>query len=111
MFRENYHNMRASCSKFFTISLFSGLCILPAIAVEIYCGKSEYGLPALEDCTSLLDDFANSQDTSVRVFDEEQLRADAEGSWPGLQCIFGTAMIRQAVQIPRVFTRSECYGK
>ncbi len=73
---------------------------------EYYCGHSTYGSPDIKDCSDLLNEFANYQDTTPRVFDEEQLQHNQQGSWPGLQGKVGATQIERAVQMPRIYTRS-----
>ena len=71
-----------------------------------YCGEQIYGLPDIADCHPLLESFANYQDNVHRVFDEEQLRVDADGSWPGVIGIVGASHLVWVVQVPRYFTLS-----
>lgn len=66
------------------------------------CNINPYGAPDFGDCAYLLERFANSQDSKLRIFDEEQLRADRDGSWPGIVNPFGEAV----VQVPRFWSRS-----
>ena len=74
---------------------------------ECYCfdDQSEKSAPRLEDCVSLLNNFAQSGDRRSRVFDEEQMRAEEDGSWPGLEDV-GAAQLPFSIQVPRVFSRS-----
>lgn len=78
---------------------------------EYYCGWETYGSPRIQDCRPLLESFANYQDNSIRFFDEEQLRADKSGSWPGATSILGPMQLSQAIQVPRYYTLSmgPCY--
>ena len=73
---------------------------------EYHCGRQTYGSPDIVDCHPLLESFANYQDNVQRVFDEEQMRADGKGSWPGLIGIVGADHLNQAVQVPRYYTLS-----
>ena len=73
---------------------------------EYHCGRQTYGSPDIVDCHPLLESFANYQDNVQRVFDEEQMRADGNGSWPGLIGIVGALHLNQAVQMPRYYTLS-----
>ena len=72
---------------------------------QLHCFNGEDGAPALEDCTSLVNDFASSQDGLNRIWDEEQLRRDKTESWGGLSQV-GAQQLGNAVQLPRVFSRS-----
>ena len=75
-------------------------------SAEYHCGRQTYGSPDIVDCHPLLESFANHQDNVQRVFDEEQMRADRKGSWPGLIGIVGADHLNQAVQVPRYYTLS-----
>lgn len=66
------------------------------------CNISPYGEPDSYDCHLLAQAFADGQDDRLRVFDEEQLRGDDYGNWPGIRNPFQTG----AVQIPRLWSRS-----
>ena len=74
-------------------------------AEQLHCFNGDEGAPALEDCTSLLNDFANSQDGFNRIWDEEQLRRDGNENWGGMPEV-GAQQLGNAVQLPRVFSRS-----
>ena len=74
-----------------------------AVAYETpVCNINPYGAPEFEDCAHLLAIFTNSQDVTLRIFDEEQLRADRDGSWPGIVNPFSEGV----VQVPRFWTKS-----
>ena len=75
-------------------------------AEEYYCGKNNYGSPNIVDCHPLLESFAIHQDNVERVFDEEQMRVDDKGSWPGVIGIVGAAHLSWVVQVPRYYTLS-----
>ena len=75
-------------------------------AEEYHCGRQTYGSPNIVDCHPLLESFANHQDNVHRVFDEEQMRVDEKGSWPGVIGIVGTAHLSWIVQVPRFYTLS-----
>ena len=66
------------------------------------CNIYPYGAPDFNDCAYLLERFTNSQDTQLRIFDEEQLRADQDGAWPGIVNPFR----ERVVQIPRFWSKS-----
>ena len=66
------------------------------------CNTEPYGTPDSYDCFNLLLGFANGHDAQLRVFDEEQLRADESGAWPGIVNPFKTSV----VQVPRFWSRS-----
>ena len=71
---------------------------------EEYCFTDDNSPPDLGDCWSLLNDFANPDDSTNRIFDEEQLR-ELNGAWPGLAR--PQQQLLDAIQLPRVFSRSE----
>ena len=73
-------------------------------AGEYFCGRSTYGFPNIVDCHPLLESFANYQDNILRVFDEEQMRVNEQGSWPGVTGIVGAAHLDRVVQVPRYYT-------
>lgn len=75
-------------------------------AEEYYCGQNNYGSPNIVDCHPLLESFAIHQDNVQRVFDEEQMRVDDKGSWPGVIGIVGAAHLSWVVQVPRYYTLS-----
>lgn len=66
------------------------------------CNTNPYGRLDGYDCSNLLQEFADAADDQLRIFDEEQLRADNSGSWPGIRNPFRTSV----VQIPRFWSRS-----
>ncbi len=76
------------------------------IAWDCFCGRQTYGLPNIVDCHPLLESFANHQDNFLRIFDEEELRVDQKGSWPGVVGIVGAAHLDRVVQVPRYYTLS-----
>ncbi|KAL9103517.1 MAG: hypothetical protein Q9163_001435 [Psora crenata] len=82
--------------------------VIDGTVARTFCDTSYYGLPSIGDCVGLLNDFVNKVDQATRVYDEEQLRTNDRGSWPGLHGIVTRDMIPQAVQIPRLFTRGSC---
>lgn len=73
---------------------------------EYHCGRQTYGSPNIVDCHPLLESFANYQDNVQRVFDEEQMRVDGKGSWPGVIGIVGASHLNWVVQVPRYYTSS-----
>ena len=75
---------------------------------DYFCGRQTYGLPDILDCHPLLESFANYKDNVQRVFDEEEMRADQTGSWPGLVGIVGAAHLDRVIQVPRYYTFSMC---
>ena len=90
-----------------SVSLASPLAVGPQInAEDYYCGRHTYGTPNIVDCHPLLESFANHQDNVQRVFDEEQMRVDDKGSWPGVIGIVGAAHLSWMVQVPRYYTLS-----
>lgn len=90
-----------------SVSLTSSVSVSsPDNTGEYYCGRQTYGSPNIVDCHPLLESFANYQDNVHRVFDEEQMRADETGSWPGVIGIVGAAHLSWVVQVPRYYTSS-----
>ena len=73
---------------------------------EYYCGRQVYGLPNIVDCHLLLESFAIHEDNVLRAFDEEQLRVDQQGSWPGAVDAVGASHVRRVVQVPRYYSLS-----
>lgn len=71
---------------------------------DYFCGRQTYGSPNIVDCHPLLESFANYQDNTLRVFDEEQMRVDEKGSWPGVIGIVGASHLNRMVQVPRYYT-------
>lgn len=92
------------CAFFMAIAFVNGAQL--DHQAEYYCGWDTYGTPKIQDCRPLLESFANYQDTVIRFFDEEQLRADKSGSWPGATSMLGPVQLAQAVQVPRYYTQS-----
>lgn len=91
----------------FTISQASSLSVgSQDNAEDYYCGRETYGSPNIVDCHPLLESFAIHQDNVQRVFDEEQMRVDDKGSWPGVIGIVGAAHLSWVVQVPRYYTLS-----
>ena len=88
-------------------SVFLALIVAQDNAMEIECGRETYGSPLIRDCQILLESFANHRDSSLRVFDEEQLRVQKDGSWPGVGGIVDVSRLDGMVQIPRYFTLSQ----
>ena len=76
-------------------------------AMQTECGQDTYGSPSLIDCRLLLESFANYIDVEIRVFDEEQLRRDKSGSWPGIVDVVGLDHVDSIVQLPRFYTLSK----
>lgn len=91
---------------FFILSLGFVIVNTQQNAMLVECGRSSYGTPLIEDCHPLLESFADHMDTGIRVFDEEQMRADHKGSWPGAIGTVGQTHIDRIVQIPRYYTSS-----
>ena len=71
---------------------------------QVGCFTGYDGAPRIEDCSSLLNEFANSQDGFNRIFDEEQLRSDRNKNWQGLVNV-GAEQRQNVVQLPRVYSR------
>ena len=90
-----------------SITLASPVLVSPQDNTDdYYCGRQTYGSPNLVDCHPLLESFAFHLDNSLRVFDEEQMRADQKGSWPGVVGIVGAAHLDRVVQVPRFYSLS-----
>lgn len=67
------------------------------------CDDYEYGRPVDSDCTNLFEKFIRPQTLTTRLFAEEQLRADGDRSWPGIENPFNTPVI----QLPKYYSLSE----
>lgn len=97
-------------SRFISVVFFTRLASSTVIGkrdtFQTECGIGSYGWPKVEDCHTLLETFANFQDNGLRYFDEEQIRVDARGSWPGVDAIFGPSRTVPVTQIPRYYTLS-----
>ena len=90
-----------------TVSLASPVSVDPQNADwEYYCGRLTYGVPNIVDCHPLLESFADYRDNSQRVFDEEEMRLDNKGSWPGVVGLVGAAHLDRVIQVPRYYTLS-----
>lgn len=66
------------------------------------CDATTYGKPLSSDCGTLFQKFTESQVLQTRFFDEEQLRADDDFSWPGVNNTFGSTI----VQLPKFYAMS-----
>ena len=94
-----------------SISLASPVSVDPQnINWDYYCGRDTYGLPNIEDCHPLLESFADYRDHLQRAFDEEQMRVDRTGSWPGVGAVVGASLLDRVVQVPRYYTLSMADG-
>ena len=86
-----------------TALLFLALTTLSSTHETPICNNNPYGKPRVEDCSDLLNRFADGHDGQMRIFDEEQLRSSTGGSWPGIRNPFPA----KVVQIPKFWSRSE----
>ena len=87
------------------VSLSSLVSVRPQdSAADYYCGRQTYGLPNVVDCHPLLESFANYKDNAQVIFDEEQMRVDRKGSWPGVVGIVEAAHLDRVVQVPRYYS-------
>lgn len=94
--------------------LVLALLILPTaqeLGKECLCGTTLYGAPDIEDCKDLLSEFADPDDKTIRVFNDEQLKADSSGSWPGLERYVKSSHTGKAVQLPRTYSRGAWDGR
>lgn len=66
------------------------------------CHSELYGRPDPKDCTALFEKIISSQNFGARFFDEEQLRAEGDHSWPGVTNVFPQPI----VQLPKYFSMS-----
>ncbi len=87
-------------------SMTAATVMVPRDSFQADCGQDTYGCPKLEDCHILLETFADHRDNGLRFFDEEQMRADAGGSWPGINEVVGSSRIIPIIQLPRYYTLS-----
>ncbi len=97
--------LKTLCAVFFT-SWSAATAINQRDRFQIDCGRSTYGWPKVEDCHTLLESFADYRDNGLRFFDEEQIRVDAGGSWPGVGDIVGFSRVVPVIQLPRYYTLS-----
>lgn len=74
---------------------------LAAFGFEI-CDVESYGKPHSSDCHTLFDKITKDTTSQARFFDEEQLRAEPDLSWPGLNNLFGPPI----VQVPKYYVRT-----
>ena len=96
------HNHRPP-SLILLISIFYLLCFQTvASPPAARCNESVYGKPEKNDCRLLFDKFTAPQNLQARFFDEEQLRADSEDAWPGVDNVFQQPI----VQLPKFFAMS-----
>ena len=92
-----------------SVSLASAISIVGQdIRWDYFCGRQTYGSPDLLDCHPLLESFATYNDNLQRVFDEEEMRVNKAGSWPGVLGIVGAALLDRVIQVPRYYTMSMC---
>lgn len=94
------HNNRAPST--FPILMIYLLCSYTLAAQIVRCDVSTYGKPEKSDCMNLFKQFTSSPDTQARFFDEEQLRADAKDTWPGVANVFKQPI----VQLPKFYSLS-----
>ena len=95
----------AWASALVSVSFASLVSVGPVDSAEdYYCGRQTYGLPNIVDCHPLLESFANYKDNVQLVFDEEQMRVDEKGSWPGVIGTVGAAHLDRVVQVPRYYS-------
>ena len=87
-----------------TAILWLALTTLTSTHETPICNNNPYGQPRFEDCSYLLNRFADSHDGQLRIFDEEQLRSAVGGSWPGIRNPFPA----KVVQIPKFWSKCEC---
>lgn len=91
----------AVCSMSVTGLLYLVLTALTSCHETPICNNNPYGQPRFRDCSYLLNRFADSHDGQLRIFDEEQLRSNVDGSWPGIRNPFPA----KVVQIPKFWSR------
>ena len=68
------------------------------------CDAQTFGKPQISDCTTLFTKFTEPQILQTRFFDEEQLRANPDDSWPGVDNPF----VPPIVQLPKYYSMSVC---
>ena len=93
---------------FLLLPVISATALVQQDKFQIDCGRGTYGWPKLEHCHTLLENFADHQDNGLRFFDEEQIRVDPRGSWPGISAIVGLSRVIPVIQLPRYYTLSMC---
>ena len=96
-------NHRPSSTIIFFILVFNLLCTYSVASQAASCDVSIYGKPDKSDCRNLFEKFTSSQNLqAARFFDEEQLRADSDNTWPGVANVFQQPI----VQLPKFFAMS-----
>lgn len=68
------------------------------------CDAMTYGKPLSADCTTLFRKFTDGQNLRTRLFVEEQLRAEPDLAWPGVDNTF----VPPIVQVPKYYSTSQC---
>ncbi len=91
-------NPRAS----FCFSALLLLCARLIVAQTATCDATTYGKPLDTDCTTLFQKITEPQILQARFFDEEQLRAEPDCSWPGIDNPFNPPI----VQVPKYYSMS-----
>ena len=79
------------------------LCIRPIASQVAKCDVRRYGKPLGSDCATLFQKFTETQMLQSRFFDEEQLRAEPDYSWPGIDNPF----VPSVVQVPKYYSMSQ----
>ena len=68
------------------------------------CNTATYGKPTPSDCKTLFEQSTSQQYMTTRFFDDEQLRVEADETWPGVpQNPFDLPI----VQLPKYFSMSK----
>ena len=79
------------------------LCSRLVASQPAYCDATNYGRPIDSDCTTLFQKVTESQVLQSRLFDEEQLRAEPDLSWPGIDNPF----VPSIIQVPKYYSMSQ----
>lgn len=91
---------------FAILQLLSGsLCSWPIVSAgtAATCDATTYGKPLSSDCSTLFQKFTHVQNLRTRLFVEEQLRADPDLAWPGVENTF----MLPIVQVPKYYSMSK----
>ena len=95
--------LHAHVFKLIIIVLFESF----ALCQGAVCNAKDYGTPAQSDCMALFKKFTESQVLQARFFDEEQLRAESDYSWPGINNPF----VPPIVQLPKYYSMSKSFHR
>ena len=84
------------------VLVFYVLCSSTTASHSASCDVDTYGKPEKTDCQTLFEKFTSPQNLQTRIFVEEQLRADSDNTWPGVDNVFEQPI----VQLPKFYAMS-----